>query len=219
MLSVLFGSWIILINQSVLWIFFIFCIALVFISFGIFKVIFTLQSVQEFSLNTKEEDQTKQSQTKIKQGQTKQIKDALIKALRVVEEGKEPKPHISFKGEPPFIFKPDTEGVIKFEVNLKNSGNIEAKHVDAWFLFSPEVEILESENYSSPFKQGPSHLIPNANTIIYKFDVIRRHTVSSGTIKIKTTIPGIFKLRYKVECDGHSEPSLSNMEIGIIVQE
>lgn len=219
LMSILFSNWVILVGRNIIWHSASFFIALASLSFGVQKIIFSLQSVQEFSLNTKDEDQIKQNKPKQTQNQSKQIRDALVKALRVVEESKEPKPYITFKEDPPFLFKPNTEGVIKFEVNLKKTGNIEAKNVDAWFMFSPEIEILESTNYSAPFKQGPTHLIPNANTIIYKFDVVRKHTTTNGIIKIKTTAPGIFKLRYKVECDGHGEPSSSNMEIGIIVRE
>jgi len=147
------------------------------------------------------------------------LRNSLIEALKTVEEEKEPKPYLKFKEKPPFIIKPNTEANIEFDVDLKTPGNKEAKNVDMWFLISPEIEILPDPSYTKSFKQRAEWEIPNANTTIYKFELVRKHTRTSGCIKIKTTTKGKYKIRYKVDCDNHVESTEAEKEIDVLVQD
>lgn len=205
LLTLVFGKWLIFINQNKIWQFTLFFLSLFFVCYGIKKIILTLQAIQEISINADD--------------QSDQLKNALIQALEVTKGEEEPKPIVRFQEKSPFVLKPNTEAEINFEIILGIPGNNEAKNVDVWFLFSPEIEIIPSDKYSTPFKQNANYPIPNANTIRYKFDLVRRHTKSSGKIKIRATINGEFKLRYKADCDNHVEPVTSKKEIGIIVKE
>lgn len=174
--------------------------------YAVKKIVLTLQAIQEVAINTDDH-------------QLEQLKNALIEGLETIESEKEPKPIIRFKEKSPFIFKPDAEVEIKFEVDLMIPGNKEARNVDIWFLFSPEIEIVQSSDYDTPFQQNSGYQIPNANTTRYKFSLVRKHTRAAGTIKVKTGTIGNYILRYKVDCDNHVEPVTTEREIGIIVQE
>lgn len=204
--SLVFGNWIILISQSQIWKFISFSLSLIFLAYGIKKIKLTLQAVSDVSLSTDDY-------------QSAQLQNALIQALKTVENEKEPRPSIIFKEKSPFIFKINTEATIEFSIILLTPGNIEAKNVDVWFLSSPEIELLKSKNSVEPFKQNSDFVIPNANTIIFKFGIIQRHNKSTGILKIKTTTAGNFKLKYKVNSDNHVESLSANQEIGIIVQD
>jgi len=207
-----------------IWYMIIFIITGVLFYYGVKKIIISLQSVEYFSLNIKD-DQSEQMQNAVIKSlkfveETKHelpIQDALLQALRSIEETKEPKPLILFDEKPPIILKLNTEGKINFQVDLKEPGNIEARNVDVWFLLSPEIEILASPNSSSPFKQGQNFCIPNANTVRFKFNLVKKHTKSSGVLKLKAKATGEFKLRYKADCDNHAESVSADKEIGIIV--
>lgn len=204
-ITIIFSNWLIFISQNKIWEGLVFLISTSFLFYGVKKVLFTLLAIQYFSLN-------------IKDDQAEQFQNAMVRALKSIEKDKEPKPYIKFiDNKPPFIFKVGIEAIIKFEIELKTPGSTEAKNLDVWFLTSPEVEILEKSGYGTPFKQGSDYSIPSANTIIYKFATVRTGTRSVGEIKIKTTVPGNFKMRYKIDCDNHSESA--NKEIGIIVQD
>ncbi len=199
-------NWLTYIVLNNIWQSVLFSAAFISLVFGLKKIILTLQAVQEVAMNTDDY-------------QLEQLKNALIEGLKTVESEKEPKPVIKFKEKPPFVFKPNSEEKIEFEINLIIPGNKEARNIDAWFLFSPEIEIVEDSKYATPFKQNSSFQIPNANTTRYKFDLVRNYTRTSGKIKIKTSTPGNYILRYKVDCDGHAEAATPEREVGIIVQD
>ncbi len=204
--SLFFGKWVILVNQNQIWQFASFCLSLIFLLYGIQKIILSLQAVSEVSLNADDY-------------QSDQLQNALTQALKTIESEKEPRPSVIFKEKPPFIFTTNAEAKIDFEIDLILPGNKEARNVDVWFLSSREIELLEDPAYGKPFKQKNSFDIPNANTIRYKFDIVRKHTRTSGLVKIKTTVAGNFKLRYKVDCDNHVESVSADREAGIIVQD
>ncbi len=111
------------------------------------------------------------------------------------------------------------EAYIGFEIDLKMPGNKEAKDVDVWFFTSPEIEILQDSAYGESFPQNQNWSIPNANTVRYKFARVRKHTRAPGKLKIKTTVPGKFKLRYKADCENHVESVDAEKEIDILVKE
>jgi hypothetical protein len=170
------------------------------------KIILTLKAVQYFS-------------SCIKDDSVEQIQKAMVDALKTIEDEKEPKPFILFKEKPPFIFKANSEAKIEFEVDLNMPGNKQAKDVEILFLISPEIEFMDNSRYEKLLKQTANYTIPNANTVRYKLDLVKKHTKTEGVIKIKTTTAGKFKLRYKIDCIGHVEPTDASREVGIIVQD
>jgi len=205
LVSLIFENWIIIFSNNIIYQCVSFIFGFLFLFLGIKQLYLILSVVQEIAINAKDQIY-------------EQLHDSLIDALKTVDEEKEPKPFIVFTEKPPFILKSNTETEIEFTVDLKIPGNKEAKNVEAWFLTSPEIEILKSSNYDEPFSQNDSYVIPNANTVIYKFGLVKKHVVSKGKIKIKTTISGSFKLKYKVNCDNHVESTTDDKEVGIIVQ-
>lgn len=183
-----------------------FLLALRAMYLGMQGVIFTLKSIQTIALETQDE-------------QLKQIENAIIEGMKRVESEKEPRPFIVFTEKPPFIFQPNTNVEIEFYIDLKVPGNKEARNVEAWFLFSKEIKIIENSKYSKPYAQSETSSFPLACTTIYKFDLVRKHTATKGKLKIQTPEPGEYKMKYKVECDSHSEPTGNDREITIIVKE
>jgi hypothetical protein len=169
------------------------------------KNIMTLKSIQNIASESED-------------AQLVVFKNAIIDGMRAIEGDKEPRPKIVFKENPPFIYPPYTESTIVFSVELPTPGAAEAKNVDVWFLISPEIEIMESSNYKTPFQQDPSYVIPSANTTRYPFNLVKRYVKSSGKVKIKTTAPGEYKLRYKADCENHAEAATTEKEITIIVK-
>lgn len=206
LLGILLNNWVILISENKSYQLVVFLISFSLLFGGIRKIIFTLQSIQYFSLN-------------IKDDQIEQLQNTFIDALKTVESDKSPKPVVTFKEKPPFIFKVNTENNIEFKIGLKTPGKDEAKNVDAWFLFSPEIEIIESSKYGKPFSQTPDYSIPKANTVRYKLDLVKKHTADWRKITINPTVTGMFKMRYKVDCDDYAEAATSDREHGIIIEE
>jgi hypothetical protein len=206
MISLVFNKWLIMFYDHHLWQFALLVIGIFFLCYAIKIIIFVLEVVQEVSLIAESR-------------KSEELRNSLIDALKTVEKEKEPKPYLKFKEKPPFIFKPNTESNIEFEVDLKLPGNKEAKNVDVWILMSPEIEILPDPSYKESFKQPASWPIPNANTTICMFGLVRKYTRTSGKIKIKTTTTGKYKLRYSVECDNHVESADADKEIDILVQD
>ena len=180
--------------------------ALIFMCLGVHGIILTLKSIQTIALETQDE-------------QLEQIKDAIIEGMKTIEAEKEPKPTLKFKEQPPFVFPPNSENTIEFEVQLMLPGAKEANNLDVWFLLSPEIKILENSKYHKPFKQNSEYVISEANTTIYKFDRVTKHVKSSGKLKIFTSVPGEYKLRYKIDCQNHVEAATKEKEISLIVKE
>ncbi len=206
LLSLIFGNWVILISGKQSWECASFLLALIFLVCGVNKIISALRTISDVSLNTDDH-------------QFKQLENALTQALKTVESDKEPRPVVKFIETPPFVFKANSSGEIKFEIDLLLPGNPEAKNVDVWFLCSPELILLKEGNSAEPFKQKDTYTIPNANTIRYKYNLVRKHTRYHGIIRLKTTVAGSFKMRYKADCDNHVESINSEKEIGIIVKD
>jgi hypothetical protein len=205
-ITILLSRWIILLSENKIWEFIILVVSLFSLCYGVGKIIVTLKSIQEFSLNIPDE-------------QPQQMQTAFTQALRIIDESKEPKPFVIFIEKAPFIFKSNSEAEIFFKIKLQQPGNVEAKNVTVWFFTSPEIEILESPDYKKPFKQIRESALPDNNTVKFNFPLVRIGVITSGIIRIKTTISGEYKLIYKVDCDGHAELISKDKRIGIIVRD
>lgn len=183
----------------------LFSVSFITLFFGVKKVIATLNAIEEVSTNTDgySEDQ---------------IARAVTKSMRAIENEKTPHPFVKFYEKPPFVFKANSNVSISFRVDLKSPGGAEAKNVRVWLLFSPEIKIKEDDRYKKPFVQsGTFKPLPNANTVIYEFNSIKKHILHKGKINIETPSEGNYKMLYSVECDNYSERINSEREIGIIV--
>ena len=81
-------------------------------------------------------------------------------------------------------------------------------------LTSPEIELLADSHYEL-FKQRGTYDIPNANSLIYRFSKIRKHSYHVGKVRVRTNSAGAYRLRYKVNCDGHVE---ATKELQVVVE-
>jgi cell division protein FtsL len=204
--SAFLTQWFIPMSIGQVWQAGVFCVAFLCVCLGVKRIISTLVVVQDVSLDGVDDNQLSH------------IQKGLIDALRTIESEKEPKPVIKFKEKSPFVLKNNIETFIEFEVDLEQPGNKEARNVNVWFIMSPEIQIIPSNEYTTPFFQRSSYPIASAVTTIYKFEIVRKHVIARGKIKIKPTSVGTFKLRYKIDCDSHVEPATRDQEIDIIVE-
>lgn len=217
-------------NSSLIWTALIICIGTIPLLLALRKVITTLRAVQEVSLNLdgSEEKEIINSINNLRiavietlrvyKDEKKGMRDSVLEALKAIEDQKEPKPYVQFTEKSPFLLKIGVETEFAFVINLRTpDGNEQADNVDAWFIISPEIEILPGP-YGKPFQQRQSYSIPNANTVIYRVSRVRKYTRTAGSIKLKATTSGKFKLITKVNCDGHTEPRSLDKSIDISVE-
>lgn len=189
-------------------------IALVALIYGISKVVMTLSVVEELLLKT-DSDQSKELRDAIvdtfkaiipNDDNAQKSVTELKKALLEIEEGRKPKPSISFVGDKPIKVAANSEVTVAFDVNLSATGAPEANDVYIFIIVEPAIEILPLPAGTYRLvTQNEDYAIPKGRSAYFGIDKVRRQISCRREFKLKTGAAGTFKLQYRIGCDGYAE--------------
>lgn len=177
-----------------------------FLAYGAKKLFVTLNVVQEVSL-TSDEEKEKELRSLI----TERLVGGFVEALKVLEKEKEPIPVIRFENDLPLVLEKGEENEVRFLATLDKSSANEADDIDIFIAFPPEIEIIPRKNYSVK-KQSKNFIIPEANSVFFKIEHLKKFTNRSLNVYVKPEVNGTFQFKYRVLCRGHSE-TLSEGEV------